>query len=278
VRHASSLCALIAGAGGSGRQVLAVGDVQGEIGTIDPISEQTLNAPEAAGVGAVLALLPLPGRRALLVAGGGNGSLARWDIAAGRLVGEPWVAHAGPVRDLCLLHTPGGFVLASAGQDGTIRLWELDREAAVSVGSLTGHGGWVWSLCPIEVTDDPAPLLASGGADATVRIWDPIKEIQVGTPLIGHTDQVRVVRLTTSADGRTLLVSGSHDGTVRLWHPATREPVRTIPLGIPVHSLAPQPHDKAARDRTDGGATLLVGTRHGALALDLNHSLFPSRL
>ena len=60
----------------------------------------------------------------------------------------------------------GDRYLASAGADGTIKLWNLTlgKEA----GTLTGHKGSV--LCLAFSPD--GKRLASGGADGVVRLWD----------------------------------------------------------------------------------------------------------
>ena len=45
-------------------------------------------------------------------------------------------------------------------------------------------------------------------------VSDPAGAVAIGTPLVGHTNQVHTVAFTP--DGRTLL-TGSRDQTVRLW-------------------------------------------------------------
>lgn len=165
-------------------------------------------------------------------------------------------------------------LLASAGNDGTIRTWDLDTWTSPA-GPLTGHVGWIWSITAIPGQTDIPPRLASAGADYTIRLWDPASAQQVGQPLTGHTDQVRAVICATAGDGRMLLVSGGHDGTVRLWHPVIGAAVHTIPLGVPVHALLQQTPDPRSRERTADGATITVGLRTGILALDIHSSLFP---
>ncbi|GKQ36812.1 TIR domain-containing protein [Streptomyces sp. A012304] len=70
-------------------------------------------------------------------------------------VGKVWTAAAHPVRPL----------LATAGDDRTVRLWDPRTGAATEV--LTGHTGRV-----LAVAFSPdGSLLASGGEDGTVRLW-----------------------------------------------------------------------------------------------------------
>jgi WD40 repeat protein len=225
----------------------------------------------------ILCLLPAPGQPAQLACASRDGTITLLDTATLDPSEPPLSGHTGPVRTLCLLPGPAGpVILASAGNDATIRLWDLTRRTPLGK-PLTGHTGWIWSLTAIPVPGQHTSLLASAGADATIRIWDTRTGQATLPPLEGHTDQVRSVTCATAADGSTLLVSGGHDGTVRLWDPATGQPIHTIPLGISVHALLPQPPGERSRKRTHGGATITVGLRTGILSLDLSRSMFPAR-
>jgi WD40 repeat protein len=56
--------------------------------------------------------------------------------------------------------------LASAGGDGTVRIW--DARTGICLSTLAGQTGWVRA---VAYSPDGAHL-ASAGGDGTVRIWD----------------------------------------------------------------------------------------------------------
>ena len=240
----------------------------------------------------MLAICPLPGlpSAAHAAAAGSSGTVAIITITrGGQLESGPILrGHSGPIRTLCLIAQGAGrTLLAAAGNDGTISIWELTNTgisapgtsppATCATGQLVGHTGWIWSLAAIPAMPGSPPRLASAGADHTIRIWEPASSHACGLLLAGHTDQVRAVTTATSDDGRIVMVSGGHDGTIRLWDPLTGAPGAIIPLGIPVHALLQQPSDPASRERTGGGATITAGLRTGIVALDLHHDLFRQR-
>ena len=105
---------------------------------------------------------------------------------------------------------PGQPGSASAGDDGTVRLW--DPATGAELAALSGHTGPV-----IAVAFSPDGWLASAGDDGTVRLWDPATGTEQAS-LSGHTGQV--IAVAFSPDGRRL-ASADDDGTVRLWDPAT---------------------------------------------------------
>ena len=76
--------------------------------------------------------------------------------------------HQGPVHALAF--AADGHHLASAGDDGAVRVWDPASGATERV--LQGHTtGSVRAVCAVRVGGQE--LLASAGNDRAVRLWDP---------------------------------------------------------------------------------------------------------
>ncbi|KUP96493.1 WD40 repeat domain-containing serine/threonine protein kinase [Thermobifida cellulosilytica] len=112
-----------------------------------------------------------------------------------------------------VVFSPDGSVLAGAGGDNTVRLW--DAGTGEELAELEGHTDWVRSVA----FSPDGSVLASASYDRTVRLWDAETGAQRAA-LEGHTDWVNSVAF--SPDG-SVLASGSDDGTVRLWDAGTGE-------------------------------------------------------
>ncbi|MHC4940009.1 MAG: WD40 repeat domain-containing serine/threonine protein kinase [Planctomycetota bacterium] len=113
--------------------------------------------------------------------------------------------HRGEVYDLCF--SRDGRLLATAGQDEVVRVWDLARREVVH--TLRGHAGTVYA---IAFSPDGTRLF-SGADDTTVRVWD-LKTGDERLELRGHAWYV--FDLAVHPDGHTV-ASASGDNTVRLW-------------------------------------------------------------
>lgn len=123
-----------------------------------------------------------------------------------------WRQHAGNVYDLAWINNAR--ILASASEDGKVRLWEATDGTWLK--DLTGHTGFV--LC-LSASPD-GQFLASGSTDATIRVWQ-VPSGNIERVIESHTRSVRSlsfsVPFVTDQGHVSLLASKSEDDTVRLW-------------------------------------------------------------
>ncbi|MCO6009273.1 trypsin-like peptidase domain-containing protein [Actinoallomurus purpureus] len=160
--------------------------------------------------------------------------LARWASTLTHRERAAREGHTGGVWAVHVLTLAGRTLLASAGEDEVIRIWDPAHGRQVRV--LDGHPGCVFGLSMFTAADGRT-LLASGGADAMVRIWDPATGRQE-LILEGHAGPVYEVCAYAGEDGRTLLASAGADATVRVWDPATGDQERVLEGHTgPVHDV-----------------------------------------
>ena len=109
--------------------------------------------------------------------------------------------------------SPSGTLLASADDDGTVRLWDSGTGQLVHVLHATSPQGGVR-----EVAFSPnGKLLASADGDGTVRLWNPATGQPVGVPIPADTTPDSAVLAVAFGPSSHLLTSGANDGRVRLW-------------------------------------------------------------
>ncbi|XP_061575365.1 striatin-4 [Cololabis saira] len=194
-------------------------------------------------------------------------------------------SHFDAIR--ALTFHPSQAVLLTASEDGTLKLWNLNKamhskkNAALDVEPIytfRAHSGAVLSLTMSE----DGEFCYSGGLDGTVRCWkmpdlnvDPYDNYDPGiesSALAGHEDSVWGL---TYSSVHHRLASCSADGTIRIWDPQNSSPCVSVfnkerehGTATSVAFVATDPNQVVVS--FDGGETLLydLNTEQSVTALE----------
>lgn len=158
--------------------------------------------------------------------------------------------HNGSVTSIA--YAPDGKMLASAGLDKTVRLW--NPKTGENLATLNGHNALVKGVA----FSPDGKTIFSGSGDSTVRFWSTETRRQIwgtDTPQAQELEIDRqipearealglppaprrspaeklafqwVLAVAYSPDGKTLASSGSSDGTIQFWDVETGKHTKTL--------------------------------------------------
>ncbi len=186
-----------------------------------------------------------------------DGTLRLWNISFNKQLFLWQLVNAKPIHVLANIHAgwicavafnPVGQEVASVGEDGTIKLWNVAQGRLIK--TLKGHEGMtqsvafsangkllassgkdnaikIWDMAEgnvihsIPVNSEANALmfsgnsqnLLSGNSDCNIKVWQTSNGQLVGN-LTGHSDLVHSIHLSLD---RKYLVSGSADKTLKVW-------------------------------------------------------------
>ncbi|MBX0331190.1 WD40 repeat domain-containing protein [Oscillochloris sp. ZM17-4] len=134
--------------------------------------------------------------------------------------------------------SPAGDLIATADNDGHVRLWSTQTGAPagdlISPGANPDNPQQVIALAFAP----DGRTLASGGLDLKVHLWDLADRREIGQ-FVGHSNTIQA--LAFAPDG-SFLVSGSIDTSIRVWSPTSgAELLRLMGHTAPLLSLSISP-------------------------------------
>ena len=160
-----------------------------------------------------------------------------WDVATGKRT-RLYDHDAAPIGDIAFAHD--GRFLASAGADGTIRIWETASEEEVK---RFGKSGAAMFLALAFAHDGSSVAASSGEGDLHVC------DMATGQDKVFQGHGGRVMAVAVSPDGATI-ASACDRGVIRLWDAATGKERPAVKHAEQLNGLG----------LLDGGRTLALWT------------------
>ncbi|MDA0814436.1 MAG: WD40 repeat domain-containing protein, partial [Verrucomicrobia bacterium] len=172
------------------------------------------------------------------------GIIRFWDPASGERLRPGSIRHPNCTSLRFLSES----TLATAGEDGTVRVWNLGDGQQIQ--TLSGHDS-------IVSTIDVSPefrYLASGGGDRAVVLWDLQSGLQLAR-FAGHTNAVSAVHFHPNGK---ILASADESGVIRFWD---------LETGLLTNSMNACPKEIAAIDFSPDGTKLAAAEAEGSIYL-----------
>jgi hypothetical protein len=202
-----------------GRTLLAAasGDT---VALIDPATGSTVSRLQRKGSEKITALTALKRRdgSTWVAVGTNRGSVDLADTSRASFQHLRMAGHRGPVFAMTSFDSDGTTLLASAGADATLRIWDPERASLLQ--ELASHTAQINDIARVR-GERGRPLIASASDDGSVRLWDPVTGA-LANALTGLDEWINAVTEVSLRPGvRPLLVWGGRGGTLGWSHRLT---------------------------------------------------------
>lgn len=166
-----------------------------------------INAMAVSSDGSLLAVSHCPTSEGELSADVCAPLIHLWDLTEQDAISQPVTVTQGMVTSLAF--SPGGNILASGSQDGTIYLTDIKTGQPIGL----PLGGYPVSIASLAFSPDGITL-AAGTDQGTMFLWDVSSGQMLGSPF--EVSHLPVGSLAFSPDGKALY-TGTQNGQLSIW-------------------------------------------------------------
>jgi U4/U6 small nuclear ribonucleoprotein PRP4 len=147
------------------------------------------------------------------------GIVQLWDLRTGKSI-RHYIGHTKRILN-AEFHPCNGYQLATAGDDGTIRIWDLRKQTKGCVVSIPAHSNLISSMKYDPVYGE---YIISSSFDGMIKLWNTRNYKLIHQFRAGHEGKVSSVDLLYHHDNTTInnkpdisFVSCGFDKTLKMW-------------------------------------------------------------